>query len=636
MQFQHQAPPQSWGGQQQYGGMPPQSWGAQQQQYGGSWGGGGMGSMGYPDEGGMMAQQYASPPPPEPVVPQGRDGFVRLSNRVFVVPEGTSTATVVDELNEVHSMGISEKVAMPLDPAEWTDENAFSNAIIKAFRVKGGKPGAKFWKGVRESVMKLCGTQDLLMLLPAPAEPPAEQAQSLLKNLFGASDTKAAADSLVGLKSGKVLCVMVGWDEEAVRSWALLAEDPIPTPSAQELARRNDPDDLSQYYARNAPPRQLPPRQRQGQGLYGSGAPGMGGPGGPPRGWGNGPPQPGYGYGGHNNGRAAWNGEQQQQHWNGGGGYGDMPMNPQQQQQQWNGGYGYGQGDGGQGGGYGPGGGYGGGLPGANMQQFGGHGMSPQGGHGFGGHTPTGGLLPGHLPSSFGGGTPPQQPGLHGLNGYGGGGLPSMGGYDGQSQQPQQPPPPPGHFGNGLASSARSQGGAMPGMMRAGCGGSCDSSLPAGLAASVSQFGMSANAPAFTPGGGACGSGAVSASAGCGGQGASFEQESLRAAAENLWADVNTSAGAPAPRFSVPDLNKVPSMQTIEAESMRAAAAGLWDSGGSVAPASAPSEDLLGMPPLPSGMLGGSGGPGADELGLCGADLLAGLRLDGASEPSGL
>ena len=114
-------------------------------------------------------------------------------------------------------------------------------------------------------------------------------------------------------------------------------------------------------------------------------------------------------------------------------------------------------------------------------------------------------------------------------------------------------------------------------------------------------------------------------------------------AAENLWADVNsTPSAAPAPRFTVPDLNKVPSLQAIEAESMRAAAAGLWDVGGGMgggmgggAPASAPSADvgLLGMPPLPSGMLGASGGSG-DELGLCGADLLAGLRLD--SEPSSI
>ena len=119
--------------------------------------------------------------------------------------------------------------------------------------------------------------------------------------------------------------------------------------------------------------------------------------------------------------------------------------------------------------------------------------------------------------------------------------------------------------------------------------------------------------------------------------GASFEQESLRAAAENLWA--GTSAAAPASRcsFTVPDLNKVPSLQAIEAESMRAAAAGLWDQGsGGSAGAAAPSADsLLGMPPLPSGMLGGCGAaaPG-DEIGLCGADLLAGLRLDGGSEAS--
>ena len=51
------------------------------------------------------------------------------------------------------------------DPAGWDDETAFANAINKAFRVKGGKPGPKFWKGVREAVMKLCGTQDLVCII---------------------------------------------------------------------------------------------------------------------------------------------------------------------------------------------------------------------------------------------------------------------------------------------------------------------------------------------------------------------------------------------------------------------------------------------------------------------------------------
>ena len=53
----------------------------------------------------------------------------------------------------------------------------FAAVIIKAFRVKGGKAGPKFWKGVREAVMKLCGTQDVILLITTPPEcdAPAEQ-----------------------------------------------------------------------------------------------------------------------------------------------------------------------------------------------------------------------------------------------------------------------------------------------------------------------------------------------------------------------------------------------------------------------------------------------------------------------------
>jgi hypothetical protein len=154
---------------------------------------------------------------------------------------------------------------------------------------------------------------------------------------------------------------------------------------------------------------------------------------------------------------------------------------------------------------------------------------------------------------------------------------------------------------------------------------------------------MSANAPSFTPGmpvpssgpGGSGGSGSLG--------GASFEQESLRAvsrapqplhsvalaaslplsqrslphptersslpllqAAEGLWAGTSLggpSAGRPQPpapapppqRFTVPDLNKVPSMGALEAESMRAAAAGLWGGGGAPAPAGADGDGLNGL-----------------------------------------
>ena len=40
---------------------------------------------------------------------------------------------------------------------------------------------------------------------------------------------------------------MPGWDVDEVKAWPLVADDPIPAPpTPQELARRQDPDDLSQ------------------------------------------------------------------------------------------------------------------------------------------------------------------------------------------------------------------------------------------------------------------------------------------------------------------------------------------------------------------------------------------------------
>lgn len=130
----------------------------------------------------------------------------------------------------------------------------------------------------------------------------------LLKNVFEAADTKAAADQMVGLKSGKLLAVLQGWPSNEVlalsslrahlhrracalmrwhmpfplqrtlslhplslvsasqvRVWAVVADDPVPTQTqANAWARRHEADDLSQYYAsRQPPPRQVPPRQRQ-------------------------------------------------------------------------------------------------------------------------------------------------------------------------------------------------------------------------------------------------------------------------------------------------------------------------------------------------------------------------------------
>jgi len=152
-----------------------------------------------------------APPPPASV---GRAGFERLSSRLFVVPADTTAPAVVEELNGVYEMGTSEKTAMVLVASGWDDEGEFATAINKAFRVKGGKAGAKFWKGVREAVMKLCGMQDLLLLISGGTSA-VDQVQALLKNVLDASDTKAAADSLVGLKSGKVLAVL--WDGNPMR-----------------------------------------------------------------------------------------------------------------------------------------------------------------------------------------------------------------------------------------------------------------------------------------------------------------------------------------------------------------------------------------------------------------------------------
>ena len=641
----------------------------------------------------------------EPPAPEGQEGFVRISKRVFVVPQGTTANAAVEELNEVHDQGLSEKNAIPLDPAQWEDETEFASQINKVFRVKGGKAGPKFWKGVREAVMKLCGTQDVVCIIAVSTLAAAEQVQALLKNLFEAAETKAVADQLVGLKSGKVVAVLPGWDVDEVKAWPLVADDPIPPPpSREELARRNDPDDVSQYYAqyRQAAPRQVPPRQRQVFGHVGGGS----------RGWGN--------------GGLAWGGQQ--------------PAPPQR----WGGDGSYGGGSGG-GGGYG---GYGGaidpntGYPydnAAGYGQYNGSYSSDPAGYGAMQQHQTGmGQLQGQQPAggpygAMGVGQPQQPPppppppriAQHGgMGGYANGSMAgpgcqgsSIGGAYGGTQgsnwngsahglqaQQQPQPPAPGFGGNGFNTCSggnggvggmslmqRTQnaeaellfqqmnggsrtngsggpGGALPGQPPGG-----GSAFPAGLEATVSQFGMSAKAPAFTPGGAmsSCGASATATSNGISPH-ASFEQESLRAvmnqappslfskyvsvephclqcilpactlqAAENLWAGTSRTCGqapqpsapataAMAPRFQVPDLNKVPSLQAIEAESMRAAAAGLFDGAGFGAGGGASSGvaggddavvDGLGMPQLPSGMLGG--------------DLLASLSLNSPGNGGG-
>ncbi|KAL1495952.1 hypothetical protein AB1Y20_014594 [Prymnesium parvum] len=224
----------------------------------------------------------APAPAPEPVAPAPEvalSGFVRLSRRVFVAPGDMSVADMIEELNSSHALGVSEKNMIRLEKEAWGDEEgssreeAFAAAVIRAFRVKGGKPGPKFWKGVREAVMKQCGTQDLVLLVSDSQCDPTtaggkiarEQVMALLKNVFEAAETKAAADQMVGLKSGKLLAVLHGWPSNEVRAWSLVADDPLPSQThANAWSRRHDSDDLSQYYASRQPPhRQVPPRQRQ-------------------------------------------------------------------------------------------------------------------------------------------------------------------------------------------------------------------------------------------------------------------------------------------------------------------------------------------------------------------------------------
>ena len=50
----------------------------------------------------QQEQQIEPPPPPPEPEPVGTEGFVRISKRVFVVPEGTTAAVAIEELNEVH------------------------------------------------------------------------------------------------------------------------------------------------------------------------------------------------------------------------------------------------------------------------------------------------------------------------------------------------------------------------------------------------------------------------------------------------------------------------------------------------------------------------------------------------------
>lgn len=127
-----------------------------------------------------FSEEAASVPNGDRVIVDHREGFERVSRRVFVAPAETPPSLVIDELNSVHSLGLHEKNCIRLEADAWGDtidgsrDEAFEASVNRTFRVKGGKPGPRFWKGVREAVMKQCGTQDMVLLVPAcPSGPSA-------------------------------------------------------------------------------------------------------------------------------------------------------------------------------------------------------------------------------------------------------------------------------------------------------------------------------------------------------------------------------------------------------------------------------------------------------------------------------
>ena len=88
-----------------------QQWQQPQQQ---AWGGAGY-----------QPEPQAPEPPPQPV---GKEGFHRLSKRIFIVPDETAASVTVEELNEVWSMSVSEKSVIEFDPTGWDEEAAFHAA----------------------------------------------------------------------------------------------------------------------------------------------------------------------------------------------------------------------------------------------------------------------------------------------------------------------------------------------------------------------------------------------------------------------------------------------------------------------------------------------------------------------------
>ena len=135
------------------GGAPPEQWPEQQQ-----------------------SMQQPMPPPPDPPAPppaqpSTRDGYERVSKRVFVVPADATPADVVEELNSAHNLGVQEKGAIQLAPAEWADdeivEEVVRNDALRAMVWACAKKGMRKDGGASEAAyMEALGAA-----CPAPIVP---------------------------------------------------------------------------------------------------------------------------------------------------------------------------------------------------------------------------------------------------------------------------------------------------------------------------------------------------------------------------------------------------------------------------------------------------------------------------------
>ena len=500
---------------------------------------------GFPQQGGWQGgySPYVHElPEPEDTTPPHREGYERMSSRIFVTPAEASSADIVSELAESHGLVIQEKSITSLRPVDWPDEATFSAEINRILKVKAGKSGAKFWKGVREAVMKQCTTHDLVLVFQSPgmeAEEAGElhlgQVTSLIKNVLEAADTKAAADSIVGLKSGSVLAVLVGWTSDEVSTWSVVSDDPIQSSNSrqhQQWASRNYQNDLQDYSDGHAQSmRQVPPRQRLGYQR-------------PPP-WQQGQPQPYH--------------HQQQAYRQ--GGYGGMQPMLQQQQ------YGYPQGPPQmmQGGGY--------------QQQQQQHGMQQYMGN-----------------SGYGGQGNGMGPGGAGHPGAGGAGYGGYGGEQPGFQAPQQERPPANYDPSGMSLNAAvfvpgaaAQQNAPPSGMHQG--GMHQGGMRQG---GMQQQGMQQQG--MQPQGNGVGGGMHEQVAAPARQ-MSMEDAALRAAAESLWA--GSMGGGPRPPAAAPPAaapspppgaapfmipSSQPGLASLEMTAMQAAAGQLWSG---MAPAAA-------------------------------------------------